>query len=145
MAKAAKRVVTIGVSSIAEVNARFSRAWKGEVSQGHLLSFISVELMWKTLAPKRWEIIRAMTGQGPMSVREVARRVNRDVKAVHGDVRKLLLNGIVDKSEDGRVEFPYDEIRVAFSVGPDTAIAQPDLGEALRAVTRPAKARARAV
>jgi predicted transcriptional regulator len=85
-----------------------------------------------------------MTGQGPMSVREVARRVNRDVKAVHGDVRKLLLNGIVDKSEDGRVEFPYDEIRVAFSVGPDTAIAQPDLGEALRAVTRPAKARARA-
>ena len=144
MAKAAKRVVTIGVSSIAEVNARFSRAWKGEVSQGHLLSFISVELMWKTLAPKRWEIIRAMTGQGPMSVREVARRVNRDVKAVHGDVRKLLLNGIVDKSEDGRVEFPYDEIRVAFSVGPDIAIAQPDLGEALRAVTRPAKARARA-
>jgi predicted transcriptional regulator len=52
-----------------------------------------------------------MTGAGPMSIREVARRVNRDVKAVHGDVAALLKAGILRK-EDGRVVFPFDEVRL---------------------------------
>jgi predicted transcriptional regulator len=124
--------VTVGVASISEVNERLSRAVKTGVFEGHRLSFISVELMWRVLAPKRWEILRAMTNQGPLSVREVARRVNRDVKAVHGDIKRLWLSGVVKKTDDGQIEFPYDEIRVEFTVGPETAIAQPDLGEAIR-------------
>jgi predicted transcriptional regulator len=30
--------------------------------------------------------LQAITGQGEMSIREVARRLSRDAKAVHGDV-----------------------------------------------------------
>jgi predicted transcriptional regulator len=53
-----------------------------------------------------------MAGAGPMSIREAARRVNRDVKAVHGDIKTLLGGGILRKTEDGHVEFPFDAIHV---------------------------------
>ena len=135
MAKRAKKTVTIGVSSIKQSMERVSKAARTGKFAGYGLYFLSLELLWQTLTPKRWDIIRAMAGQGPMAIREVARRVDRDVKAVHGDVHKLLRNGILKKTEDGQIEFPYDEIKVEFSVGPETAIAQPDLGEAIRAAT----------
>ena len=70
----------------------------------------------KTLAPPRWNIVETMTGAGPMSIREVARRVGRDVKAVHGDVKKLLDNGVLDRTEDGKVVFPYDAAHVDFVI-----------------------------
>ena len=66
-----------------------------------------------TISPKRWNIIRAMTGQGPLAIREVARRVGRDVKAVHGDVLALVSAGVIDRTENG-VVFPYDAVHVDF-------------------------------
>ena len=49
----------------------------------------------------------------PLSIREAARRVGRDVKAVHGDVTALLKEGVIDRS--GRlVVFPYDGVHVDF-------------------------------
>jgi predicted transcriptional regulator len=47
-----------------------------------------------------------------VSIREVARRVKRDVKAVHGDVHALLNSGVLQKTDDGLVVFPFDAIRV---------------------------------
>jgi predicted transcriptional regulator len=61
---------------------------------------------------KRWELIRAMTGAGPLTIREAARRVHRDVKAVHGDIHALLKTGILRKTEAGRIDFPFDAVRV---------------------------------
>ena len=49
-----------------------------------------------------------------MSIREAARRVERDVKAVHGDVTALLNAGILSKTDDGMIAFPYDAIHVDF-------------------------------
>ncbi|MGB3915809.1 MAG: hypothetical protein WBL07_00080 [Thiothrix litoralis] len=54
-----------------------------------------------------------MTGCGVLSIREVARRVNRDVKAVHGDIHALLNAGLLKKSDDG-VLFPYSSIHADF-------------------------------
>jgi predicted transcriptional regulator len=47
-------------------------------------------------------------------LREAARRVGRDVKAVHGDVHALLKVGILQKTEDGRIVFPFDAVHVNF-------------------------------
>lgn len=49
-----------------------------------------------------------------MTIREAARRVDRDVKAVHGDVRILLNAGVLNRTDDGRVVFPYDAVHVDF-------------------------------
>jgi predicted transcriptional regulator len=115
MAETALNAVKFGVSSLDEVKERTRAAFHGK-HQGNRISFASVELMWKTLAPPRWNIVEVMTGAGPMSIREVARRVGRDVKAVHGDVKKLLDNGVLDRTEDGKVIFPYDAVHVDFTI-----------------------------
>ena len=107
-------VVTLSIASRDEVSRRAAAAFRGE-EQGAHISFSSVDLLWKTLTMKRWEILRAMTGQGALSIREVARRVGRDVKAVHGDVTALLQAGILDQAEAG-VAFPYDAVHVDFTL-----------------------------
>jgi predicted transcriptional regulator len=50
------------------------------------------------------------------SIREAARRVNRDVKGVHADVTALLRAGVLEKTESGLIEFPYDVVRVQFEL-----------------------------
>jgi predicted transcriptional regulator len=108
-------LVTLSVSSIEEVKARFLAAAQG-IPQGSRISFLTPELLWSTLSQKRWEIIQAMTGQGVLSIREVARRVGRDVKAVHGDVTALIKAGVVQRQDRG-VVFPYDGVHVDFVLG----------------------------
>ena len=104
------KTVTLGVENMDAVFARAREAAKGK-PQGTRISFATPELLFRVLTTKRWEIVRAMTGAGPLSIRETARRVNRDVKAVHGDVHALLNAGILRKTDDGIV-FPFDAIRV---------------------------------
>ena len=57
-----------------------------------------------------------MTGQGELSIREVARRVGRNVKAVHSDVHVLLAAGVIDRAGRG-VVFPYNGVHVDFMLG----------------------------
>ena len=108
-------IVTVGISSLDDAKERLAAAFRGE-PQGSRISFLSVEQMWKTLNPKRTEILRAMTSQGALSIREVARRVGRDVKAVHGDVQALLVAGVLEREGRG-VVFPYDGVHVDFTLG----------------------------
>jgi predicted transcriptional regulator len=110
-----KNIVTMGVSSLDDTKRRVAAAFQG-IPQGNHISFLSIEQMWKTLSPKRAAILRVMTGQGLMSIREVARRAGRDVKAVHGDVTALVKAGAIDR-QDGGVIFPYDEVHVDFVLG----------------------------
>jgi predicted transcriptional regulator len=107
------KIVTLEVASAEDVKRRTRNAFRGR-KQGARISFASPELLWKVLTAKRWELLKAMTGEDPMTIREVARRVERDVKAVHGDVRALVDAGIVDKTEQGRIVFPFDALRVDF-------------------------------
>ena len=105
------RTVTLGVADRKEITRRAAEALNGR-AQGAFISFATPELLFNLLTAKRWEILRAMTGAGPLSIRETARRVERDVKAVHGDVTALLNAGVLRKTDDGLVEFPFDAIRV---------------------------------
>ena len=57
------------------------------------------------LTAKRWELLKALCGAGPVSIREAARRAGRDVKAVHGDVTALLDAGILNRTPEGKIEF----------------------------------------
>ncbi len=57
-----------------------------------------------------------MAGQGPLAVREIARRVERDVRAVHSDVRALHLSGVIDRTPDGKMILPYEVIRLDFTL-----------------------------
>ncbi len=106
--------VTIGVTTPDEVSERFVRAWETGEPQGAHIGFLTVDDLWKTLTLKRWEVLKVMTGAGPLAIREVARRVGRDLKAVHGDVHLLVNAGLLEKTADGQVIFPFDEVHVDF-------------------------------
>lgn len=106
--------VTIAVESLDAVKQRVAAAFTGR-KQGARITFPSHELMWKILTPKRWAILKAMTGAGALGVREIARLVERDVKGVHTDLQALAKAGVIDRDETKYV-FPYDAIRVAFTL-----------------------------
>lgn len=107
------RTVTLGISSRGKINKRFLDAFKGK-PQGTFISFKSPVLLFKVLSGNRWDVLKIMTGAGPMSIRETARRLGRDVKAVHRDVHRLLNAGILQKTDKGQIEFPFDAVHVDF-------------------------------
>ena len=105
--------VTLEVSSHEETDHRVLRAFESK-RQGAFISFETPALLFKVLTQKRWELLSAMTGAGAITLREAARRVERDVKAVHRDVHALLDAGILRKTKEGRILFPFDAVRVSF-------------------------------
>jgi predicted transcriptional regulator len=110
------KTLHVKIGDIADMKAGFVKAWK-DAEKGkrakarHELSFRSWEDMHRILAPARLDIVKALAGQGPLSMREVARRVGRDVKGVHTDITALVNAGVIDRAEEG-VSFPYDRIRL---------------------------------
>jgi predicted transcriptional regulator len=109
------RTVRIGLASRADVSARFKAAFRGE-RQGSHISFPSLELMHRVLTPNRWHMLEAMMGAGPVGTRELARKLDRDVKSVHMDLQALLNAGVIDRVEDDKIEFPYDAAHVDYTV-----------------------------
>ena len=88
----------------------------GRAARTARISFATPKLLWRVLTAKRWQILRALCGVGPVSIREVVRRVKRDVKAVHADVTALLMAGVLDRTDSGEVEFPYETVKVEFEL-----------------------------
>ncbi len=106
----------IGNQPAAERRAAIAAAWRSSVPEAAArLDFDDLDAAWRLLTAKRREILRAMAGQGPLSIREIARRVGRDVHAVHNDTRALYLAGVIDREADGRMVLPYEIIRFEFT------------------------------
>ena len=109
------KTVTLEVRSPDEAMEDFLHSWKtGETQKSARISFASPELLWKVLTAKRWALLKMLCGAKPMSIREAARRVNRDVKAVHGDVTALLNAGVLERAESGGIVFPFDAVKIEF-------------------------------
>jgi len=111
MAEKMNRTVTIGVGALQDARARLSAAFEGKAQEPRI-TFAPLDLMWRTLTPRRQELLQAMTGHEAMSIRAAARLVGRDVKAVHGDVKALLSAGVIQSCEGEGVVFPYDGLHV---------------------------------
>ena len=107
------KTVTLSLAARDTVTRRAVDAFSGKRRGAHI-SFDSADLLWKVLTAKRWELLKAMTGGGAMTLREAARRAERDVKAVHGDVHALLAAGVLRRRTDGKIEFPFDAVHVDF-------------------------------
>ena len=108
--------LTVRIETLDSMSARaFDVMRTGKASKTAGLSFATYERMHHVLSPKRLAIIRVMAGQGVLSFREIARRVERDYKGVHTDLTALILSGVIDREEDG-VEFPYENIHFDFDI-----------------------------
>ncbi len=109
------RTVTLEVKGLEEALSAFRNVWNsGQAEDEARISFSSPELLWKVLTAKRWEMLKALAGSESMSARELARQVNRDVRAVNTDLQALIVAGIVQRTKEGQVIFPYDAVHVDF-------------------------------
>ncbi len=108
------KTVVLEVRSLADSLASAAQAMRtGKVEDEARISFATPELLWQVLTAKRWELLKALCGVGTISIREAARRVGRDVKAVHGDVTALLNAGVLERTVGG-ISFPFDAVKVEF-------------------------------
>ena len=101
------KTVILEVRSPEESMANFVQSWKaGKPGRAARIGFATPELLWQVLTAKRWELLKALCGAGPISIREAARRVERDVKAVHADITALLQAGVLDRAEQAHGRSP---------------------------------------
>lgn len=112
------RTATIHVrkvnDALAAAREGFLTAWKTGEYQGEHFDFESPAALFRALTPKRWELIECLQGAGPLGVRALARALGRDVRRVHEDAAALLKVGMVEKTADGKLMVPFDEIRADF-------------------------------
>jgi predicted transcriptional regulator len=84
-----------------------SQAYAGEV-----LNFETPGAFFDHLTGRRWALVQALQGAGALPLRELARRVERDVKRVHEDVQALAELGLVERTEAGGVLCPFATIHI---------------------------------
>ncbi|NPA14801.1 MAG: ArsR family transcriptional regulator [Aquificae bacterium] len=116
------RVLTIKVEEPKKVARRLlktlGRATHGKPIEGeNTLTFTSVEKLFKTLTPARWEIVKALQTKEFQSIRELARYLKKDYANVWRDLQILNDLGIVEieKTDKGhRVYVPYDRVVLEF-------------------------------
>lgn len=109
--------VVLEVRSLSETLDAAARAMKTRRGEREArIAFATPELLWRVLTAKRWALLKALCGAGGVSIREAARRVGRDVKAVHADVKVLLAAGVLQRTTAGGIEFPFQAVKVQFTL-----------------------------
>jgi predicted transcriptional regulator len=98
---------------------RFEAAWnrrtEGRRSKPlHILSMADLPLLLRTLTPARWDLLERLRQAGPLSIYQLAKRLERDYKNVHTDVTALTNIGLIERAGDGRVSVPWDVVRGEF-------------------------------
>lgn len=87
-------------------------AFQANAYQGETLNFDSPAAFFSHLTERRWVLINALQGAGELPVRELARRVGRDVKRVHEDASVLVDLGLVERTSRGGLLCPFADIHV---------------------------------
>jgi predicted transcriptional regulator len=85
---------------------RFEAAWNrvaegGRVAPLRVLTLRDLPLLAATLTPARWTLIERLAKEGPLSIYQLARRLERDYKNVHTDVTALARLGLIERQGDG--------------------------------------------
>lgn len=88
------------------------KAARANSYQGEVLNFESPAQFFGQLTEKRWDVVRVAQGQGELPVRELARRLARDVKRVHEDVVLLTELGLLERTDSGGVICPFASLHI---------------------------------
>lgn len=119
-----KRKLTIKIqaeqTAIQSSAERFLEAWNQQIYAGEYLTFTSSSLFFELINARRWDLVIKLQGIGKSSIRELARQLQRDVRRVHDDVKRLMDYGIVEQDSDG-VYVPYHEIHADFTLTAEAA------------------------
>lgn len=110
-----KQHIHIGVEEADRGYERFIEAWHkteaGEFDQAEVhLNFEDFAMLAAVLTPKRVELMKTLRQHGPLSVRALAKRLDRDYKNVHADISALEEVDLVQRTEKKLLVAPWDVI-----------------------------------
>lgn len=81
--------------------------------QGETLNFETPGAFFGRLTERRWAIVHALQQDGgTVGLRELSRRLGRDVKRVHEDATELVTLGLIERREAGALRCPFADIHV---------------------------------
>lgn len=111
-----KRQLTVKVSNLNEAINEFKDIWKKH-EQGEkfdtpveTLRFENTFTLMKTLTPRRLELLQQLHTLGKMSIRALAKKLEREYSNVHQDVMALRHVGLVLQDSAGKYYMPWDKI-----------------------------------
>jgi predicted transcriptional regulator len=110
------RVLDLRVAPGGDALDRFEAAWN-RAAEGRkplrvrVLSFGTLPLLLKTLSPARWTLLQRLSTDGPLSIYELSKRLNRDYKNVYTDAKQLEDLGLISRDDNSRVAVPWDAVR----------------------------------
>ena len=110
------KVLELRVGPAGDALDRFEAAWN-RVAEGRrmaplrVLTLKDLPVLLRTLSPARWQLLERLGKHGPVSIYELAKRLERDYKNVHTDVTQLARLGVIERDRDGRVAVAWDLLR----------------------------------
>jgi predicted transcriptional regulator len=110
------RLLELRVGTAGDALDRFEAAWN-RAAEGRklpmlrVLSLQNLPLVLRTLTPARWSLLERLKAAGPLSIYELAKRLQRDYKNVHTDVTRLAQLGLIERDAEGAVAVPWDVVR----------------------------------
>ena len=110
------RILELRVGDARDALDRFEAAWNRRTERRNpvrVLSLADLPLLLRTLTPARWALLDRLRETGPLSIYDLAKRLERDYKNVHTDVSRMAEIGLIEKA-DGRVGVPWDVVRAEF-------------------------------
>ena len=114
------KILEVRVGPAADALDRFEAAWNRR-AEGRpartlrVLSLPNLPQLARTLSPARWGLLEALRRDGPLSIYELARRLQRNYKNVHTDVTQLAALGVLERASDNRVLVPWDVLRAEWT------------------------------
>ena len=93
--------------------------WEAGEEVPHVINFENPSDLRALLTERRIELLRSVMAEPPASIRQLADRLDRDVKSVHGNLRTLAEYDVVHFEQGGRAKrpfVPYDTIEVNLEI-----------------------------
>ncbi len=93
--------------------------WEAGEDVPHVINFQNPSDLRALLTDRRLELLRSIMAERPDSIRQLADRLDRNVKNVHGDLQVLAERDIVHFEQAGRAKqpfVPYDSIEIALTI-----------------------------
>ena len=116
-----RRHVHIGMEPEERGFDRFVNAWEQAARDDNVdaevhLNFEDLSMLLSVITPRRLDILKTLRKQGSMSIRALAAELSRDYKNVHSDTRTLKEVGLLELTESGTLQAPWDVIDAHLSL-----------------------------
>ena len=116
-----RRHINIGTESQEIGFDRFINAWKqaeqnNESNAEVHLNFEDLSMLLAVITPRRLDILKTLRQRGPMSIQALSITLSRNYNNVYSDTRALRDVGLIECTESGELQAPWDIIDAHFSL-----------------------------